>query len=107
MVDITLFFDMTTWLDVRLDPLLRELEFNILLVSFKAFEIRVFILDFKFLVKLLVIEAVEFSSMANTVTYELKINDVAKVIMIPCRKAFMLTILNGIVLYYFLEAISI
>jgi len=107
IVDITLFLDMTTWLDVRLDSLLWELELIMLLVLFKALEIKLFILEFRFLVKSFVIESVEFCSTANTITNELKINNIDNVIMIPYKIAFMLIISNGIVLYYFLATISI
>jgi hypothetical protein len=45
--------------------------------------------------------------MANTITNELKINNIDNVIMIPYKIAFMLIISNGIVLYYFLATNSI
>jgi hypothetical protein len=102
-----LFLDMRTWLDVRLDSLFWELELIMLLVLFKALEIRLFILDFRLSVKSFDIESVEFCSMANTITNELKINNIDNVIMIPYKIAFMLIISNGIVLYYFLATISI
>jgi hypothetical protein len=98
---------MRTWLDVRLVPLLWELELIMVLVLFKALEIRLFILDFRFLVKLFVVDFVEFCSTANIVTYELKINIIDNVIMIPHKIAFMLIISKDIVLYYFLATISI
>jgi hypothetical protein len=77
------------------------------LVLFRALEIRLFILDFGFLVKSFVIDSVEFCSTANIVTNELKINNIDNVIMIPHKIAFMLIISKGIVLYYFLATISI
>jgi hypothetical protein len=107
IVDITLFSDMRTWLDVRLVPLLWELELIMVLVLFKELEIRLFILEFRFLVKSFVIDSVEFCSTANTVTNDLKINIIDNVIMIPHKIAFMLIISKGIVLYYFLATISI
>jgi hypothetical protein len=98
---------MRTWFDVRLDLdslLKRVLEFKMLLVSFRAFETRVFILDFKSL-KSFVIESLEFGAMAGTVTNELNINSIDNMTMVPCKTAFMPIISNGIVLYYFLAII--
>jgi len=104
--------DITSWLDVRPDPdplLNSKLLFVVLLVPFRASEIRLCILDFKLLLKLLkllVIESVEFSSMAYTFTYELKTDNVANVKMVTYKLASMFIVLNVIVLYYFLANIS-
>jgi hypothetical protein len=46
-LDITLFLDTIKLLEVRLDALVNILEFRTLPVSFSAFDIRLFILDFK------------------------------------------------------------
>jgi hypothetical protein len=52
MEDRTLFLDIRSWLDDRLEKLLsRELEFVMLWVSFRALEIRSCIVDFRFSLK--------------------------------------------------------
>ena len=66
-----------TLLDVRLVPFVIKLEFKILSVSFRALEMRLSILDFKFFVKLFVVSPVKFNSIADTPT-----NEVVKMAMI-------------------------
>src|ERR687892_1692843 len=81
IIDITLFLDIIILLEVRLDPLLsRVLEFIMLSVSFIVPEIRSFILDFKFLVKLVVSLAM-FNSIADTLTNVVKMAIMLNVIM--------------------------
>jgi hypothetical protein len=106
-LDTTVLLDITTWLDVRADPLLSgELPLVVFLVPFSASKIKLCILDFKLLLKLLVIESVEFSSMAYTFKYELKTDNVANMKMVTYKLASMFIVLNVIVLYYFLANIS-
>jgi|KBSMisStaDraftv2_1062788.scaffolds.fasta_scaffold441351_2 predicted cation transporter len=108
--DRRLLLDINNWLDERLDPLgNRELVlmmFRMLLVPFRASEIRLCILDFKLLSKLLGIEYVKFSSMAYTLTDELKTDNAAREIMVTYSIVSIFIISNGLVLYYFLENIS-
>jgi hypothetical protein len=84
-----------------LDSLISRLEFRTLLVSFRAFVTRLFILDFRFLAKSFVIESVKLSSVANTGICKLKIDNIATAIMLAYKIAFMLIISYGEVLYYF------
>jgi len=112
VLDTTVFLDITSWLDVRPDPdplLNSKLLFMVLLVPFSASEIRLCILDFKLLLKLLkllVIESVEFSSMAYTFTYELKTDNVANMKMVTYHIGSMLLLQMLLSFIIFLANIS-
>jgi len=64
MKDVTLLLEIIILLEVRLDSFVRRLEFSVLPVSFRAFEIRLFIEDRRFLVRLLVASLTKLCSKA-------------------------------------------
>jgi hypothetical protein len=94
MIDVTLLLDIMILLEVRLDPLAIKLEFSILPVSFRAFDIRLSILDFSSVVKFFVASFVGVGSMAETSKCEMNIQiaNRQKLTIIPSIKAIITTI---------------
>jgi hypothetical protein len=89
-----------TLFEVRLESLNSRLEFRTLLVSFRAFVTRLFILDFMFWAKSFVIESVRFSSVANIGIYKLKIDNIVNAIVLANKIAFICLLVHKVTLLF-------